>query len=156
MSRPPTEQALLNAIRDTPDDPVARLAYADWLEEQGRAAEAEGVRWAARGRKSPLATQASWAWADFDWIWNEVHRGLRPCQGGCWLSTHLYTRLPPSARDRAVPGRVLGFLRNWLLGPSPWDPMVRLYDSRFEAEMALYAAYAAWVADGRPGRADPS
>jgi uncharacterized protein (TIGR02996 family) len=38
------ERGLLDAIRDDPDDDAARLVYADWLEENGRADHAELIR----------------------------------------------------------------------------------------------------------------
>jgi uncharacterized protein (TIGR02996 family) len=38
------ERSLLAAIRDDPDDDTARLVYADWLEENGRADHAELIR----------------------------------------------------------------------------------------------------------------
>lgn len=44
-SKPPTTE--LSLLRSALTDPVARLACADWLEEQGRAEEAAAVREAA-------------------------------------------------------------------------------------------------------------
>ena len=38
------EQSLLRTIVDSPGDRVPRMVYADWLEEQGRAEEAESQR----------------------------------------------------------------------------------------------------------------
>lgn len=38
------EAAFLAAIRDDPDDDLPRLAYADWLDEQGRGERAEFIR----------------------------------------------------------------------------------------------------------------
>src|SRR5262249_29982799 len=38
------ERALIEAIRDDPDDSSVRLVYADWLEDQGRADHAELIR----------------------------------------------------------------------------------------------------------------
>ncbi|OWK36712.1 TIGR02996 domain-containing protein [Fimbriiglobus ruber] len=38
------EDALLRAVAVTPDDDLPRLVYADWLEEQGRAARAHFIR----------------------------------------------------------------------------------------------------------------
>src|SRR5262245_61566052 len=35
---------VMHAIHERPDDDLARLAYADWLEEQGEVAHAEFVR----------------------------------------------------------------------------------------------------------------
>jgi len=40
----PQERALIDAIRDDPDDDLRRLVYADWLEEQGRPERAELIR----------------------------------------------------------------------------------------------------------------
>lgn len=42
------EQAFLEAIAASPSDGLQRLMFADWLEERGRDAEAEGQRWAAQ------------------------------------------------------------------------------------------------------------
>lgn len=54
------EQALLLAIRADPDDELARLALADWLDDNGDPPRAEFVRvqcQLARGGDGPLATQ---------------------------------------------------------------------------------------------------
>ncbi len=40
----PTDDAFLAAIRESPLDDLRRLVYADWLDEQGRNAEAEYLR----------------------------------------------------------------------------------------------------------------
>src|SRR4051812_44592846 len=42
--RPAEETAFLRAIVDNPDDDVARLVFADWLDEHGLADKAEFVR----------------------------------------------------------------------------------------------------------------
>src|SRR4051794_24185031 len=39
-----TRQALLNAIRDNPDDDAPRLIYADWLDENGQPERAKFIR----------------------------------------------------------------------------------------------------------------
>ncbi len=45
MSRSTQEnQSFLEAIRESPDDDVARLIYADWLDDHGDAARAEFIR----------------------------------------------------------------------------------------------------------------
>ncbi len=44
LASDPTEHALLAAIRATPADEGARMVYADWLEQRGRAVEADFVR----------------------------------------------------------------------------------------------------------------
>src|SRR5687768_3217999 len=62
------EPALLQAIREAPDDDAPRLVYADWLDEHGRPERAEFVRVcvelirarqaaAARGRDPGLAAR---------------------------------------------------------------------------------------------------
>jgi uncharacterized protein (TIGR02996 family) len=39
-----TSAALLEAILETPEDDLPRLAYADWLEENGEEARADFLR----------------------------------------------------------------------------------------------------------------
>ena len=63
---PSAEQdQLLGAIRDQPEDDTARLAYADWLDENGDGERAEFVRIQCRlaalghGPMSPHAGSAS-------------------------------------------------------------------------------------------------
>lgn len=52
--------ALLAAVRRRPTDRLAKLAYADWLEEQGLAPEvAYAYRWAAAHGRHPLTTAKS-------------------------------------------------------------------------------------------------
>src|SRR5262245_13644040 len=41
---PPGHELLLAAIRDQPDDDIVRLAYADWLDENGDPTRAEFIR----------------------------------------------------------------------------------------------------------------
>jgi uncharacterized protein (TIGR02996 family) len=74
-----TEGAFLRDVADAPNDPARRLAFADWLESQGRYAEATGQRWraqhrnpdireaaAAKGLPSDLqlGTERVWLWLD--------------------------------------------------------------------------------------------
>ena len=40
----------------------ARLAYSDWLEEQGRLPDARWQRWLATNQKSPCEWWGSWMW----------------------------------------------------------------------------------------------
>ena len=48
-----TESALLAAVCDAPEDDLPRLAYADWLEEQGDPDSADFIR--VQCRLAPLA-----------------------------------------------------------------------------------------------------
>jgi uncharacterized protein (TIGR02996 family) len=47
------ETQFLDDLKANPHDPVTRLVYADWLEEQGREAEAACERFIARHRIQP-------------------------------------------------------------------------------------------------------
>ncbi len=58
LASDPTEHELLFAIRATPGDEGARMVYADWLEQRGRADEASFVRKA--GNLPPLAGVPEW------------------------------------------------------------------------------------------------
>lgn len=59
---PPAEQELLlRAIRSQPDDDTTRLAYADWLDENGDAARAEFVR--VQCRLAALGHGPMWPYA---------------------------------------------------------------------------------------------
>ena len=61
------EEALLLALEEDPGDLLARAAYADWLEEQGRDAEAGFVR--SWGDAHPLYSPIDecWRWYCRDW-----------------------------------------------------------------------------------------
>lgn len=48
-----TEEALLNAIIDEPDNDDVRLVYSDWLEDQGRTERAELIRIQCRAEALP-------------------------------------------------------------------------------------------------------
>ena len=50
----------LKAIAAAPGDALPRLIFADWLDEQGRDAEAAGQRWAARHGKYPNGDGIGW------------------------------------------------------------------------------------------------
>lgn len=114
-----TEAALLGAMKEDPGDGALRLVYADWLEENGRGGEAEGVRWALADGKVPhynrysvgrKASKVSWTW---------------------WLSD--------TGRDPA--GLEYGLFRHLQGGRSmagAWSD----YPTRLGAELDLYAAYA--------------
>lgn len=54
LSSDAPELPFLQAIIDNPGAPEYRCAFADWLREQGRDAEAEGQAWLARHGKYPL------------------------------------------------------------------------------------------------------
>jgi uncharacterized protein (TIGR02996 family) len=58
MSRATREDVRLMraAVLDSPNDPVARLAYADSLEESGDVAAAESCRRAAEQKQRPTST----------------------------------------------------------------------------------------------------
>jgi uncharacterized protein (TIGR02996 family) len=63
LSADPTEHQLLAAVRATPSDDGARLVYADWLEQRGRALEAQFVRHAGTvAHRDPLAHAGDPAW----------------------------------------------------------------------------------------------
>lgn len=53
----PEEQSFLDALKASPFDDTTRLVYADWLDEQGRHAEAEYLR---------LVVALVWPWRDDD------------------------------------------------------------------------------------------
>src|SRR5262249_59482941 len=53
----PQERALIDAIRDDPDDDLRRLVYADWLEEHGQAERAELIRVQVELAKRPGARE---------------------------------------------------------------------------------------------------
>src|SRR5262245_48213823 len=65
-----TEQALLAAVAEAPDDPLRRLVLADWREEQGRTGAARAQRWLAQGNAP---------WCDDDketWTWFAHSEGV--------------------------------------------------------------------------------
>src|SRR5262245_2568400 len=53
-----SEEAFLQAIRETPDDDVPRLVYADWLDDHGRADRAELIRVQCRLARLPEEERA--------------------------------------------------------------------------------------------------
>jgi uncharacterized protein (TIGR02996 family) len=65
-----TDEEHINAHLDEhPGDTLARLALADWLEEQGRDGEAEGQRWLVAEGRCPR--RVHWFADDrqFRWTW---------------------------------------------------------------------------------------
>jgi uncharacterized protein (TIGR02996 family) len=49
----PEATPFLRRLADSAGDPLHRQVFADWLEEQGYGAAAQGQRWAARYNKAP-------------------------------------------------------------------------------------------------------
>ena len=63
----PLEDAFLLALEADPSDALSRLAYADWLEEQGYDARAACLRWTARAGKRPSPANIKSAGACLWW-----------------------------------------------------------------------------------------
>src|SRR4051812_27422284 len=80
--QPMTEEAFLHQLRERPDDAVTMLVYADWLDDEGRADEAEFLRLqtagaGARRRLTKLADLLPRPWL------REVSRPR--LEGTCWV-----------------------------------------------------------------------
>jgi uncharacterized protein (TIGR02996 family) len=109
--------ALRRAIVETPDDDTPRLVYADWLDENGRAARAAFIRAQVEAaRADPFGPQARKAAKRADDIL-EVHRGdwIRHLRG-------TYTEWPRFER---------GFVAHLSVEPTAF---VRSADTIFDAE----------------------
>jgi uncharacterized protein (TIGR02996 family) len=87
-----TEQQLIAAVRARPTDPMARLVYADWLDEQGEPGKAEYLRLLHESER----------------IWLRLAE-LRPQVPPQWvLSVHPWCRV---VLERVHPGRTLDAIR---------------------------------------------
>jgi uncharacterized protein (TIGR02996 family) len=119
-----TEPDWEKLLEEGPEDTTLRLAYADWLEEAGQSAKAEGVRWYVGQKKCPgqAVEGGQWGWWSYD-VW----------PGTEWDPDDL-----PGSLHECLPG---------------WDPReskeVCWFASRAEAEKALYLAYVNWKELGR-------
>jgi uncharacterized protein (TIGR02996 family) len=90
-----TEKALLRGVIDSPEDDLPRLAYADWLDENGKGERADFIRLQVRLAQIPQYERA----------WQEAYRGRRLMHGDEILQT-----LPP------LPGGVKWAMPNFRRG----------------------------------------
>jgi uncharacterized protein (TIGR02996 family) len=57
-----TKAALLSAIRDSPEDDMPRLAFADWLDEHEQPDRAEFIRAQVRAARLWASHRKTWGW----------------------------------------------------------------------------------------------
>jgi uncharacterized protein (TIGR02996 family) len=99
MSRPQVI-ALLEAVKDAPDDPTPRLVLADWLEEHGDDADRARARLLRGPWKPPSAVQIGPDDPDADmtyettglesqWLASLAERGLKASLAGPFVELHL-------------------------------------------------------------------
>jgi uncharacterized protein (TIGR02996 family) len=70
----PIEQKFLEDIEANPHDPAPKLAFADWLRDDGRVRYAYTYEWAARNGKHPYSSPEK-----KNWYWKR--EGKRPARG---------------------------------------------------------------------------
>lgn len=110
-------------IEIRPDDPIPRLLYADWCDENDRPIMAEVQRWlAATGHRA--------AHHDGNWIWMWYRTADHPTDS-CRIPRRLFNSIQNVPCSRWP--RPMGMI--------PVGEEYRLFDSQRESEMALEAAW---------------
>lgn len=74
-----------------PEDWTTRLVYADWLEEQGRYAEAECQRWMVRKKRKPFHF--------IQWSWSDKDKAVSADKSPSLLPGRVYKALPDASEE---------------------------------------------------------
>jgi len=135
-----TEQQWQKLLDAEPADGQRRLEFSDWLEDQGRGAEAAVQRWLARARRWPNRSHTDATWYQeanvqevcFDW-WHGDVEFLRQLQV-------VQAALPAGLFDRLADGTAVA------RGSVRW----REYPTRTAAEEDLALAWRKLEEDGGP------
>jgi uncharacterized protein (TIGR02996 family) len=81
------EDLFWERIRDRPSDPIPRLLYADWCDENDRPVMSVVQRWLAATRRWPIPDDEGWEW------WGCEDCGLEVADSGL-LPLPLFNKLP--------------------------------------------------------------
>jgi uncharacterized protein (TIGR02996 family) len=93
---PMTREEWDRLLDEEPGDLATRYAFADWLEDQDRSAEARAQRWLADNAKWPFdwsRNEEITGFHSWDWYCPEVTKAMWDVPDSCTLGLRMYVRL---------------------------------------------------------------